>query len=630
MSRMVLTAMHWMLAAVVLAAAADAEERAAGAQTAGESLRTSFFEPTKVWQVHLAIPASEYEAMQPRGGFAGFGPAAKPKPAAKPEAPTREVHRNTFGVDLPWATGSITVDGQTFPSVGLRYKGNGTIADAARTIKKSFKVDLDRAGGMAQFRGMGTINLHSGAADPSKCRETLAYGLYRAAGVPAPRTTLAEVRLTVPGKYDAELLGPYTVVEQVDKTFLRAHFGTDEGLLMKPEGLRELEDWGDDWERYKRQYAPKREATKEEAARVIAFARLVHKADDATFNSQIASFLDIDGYLRFLAVTAFVANSDSFFALGHNYYLYLHPRTGRFHFFPWDLDRALANFPIFGTNSQQMDLSLTRPYAGKHRLTDRLLGIPEVSEKYQTLLKELAATCFDKDRLLKEVEAVERATKDLIARAAKAAEARKETTGGFGPPAMFGKPPALKTFVQKRTESVAAQLAGKSKGHIPSGGFGPGAFKLGYMMAGPMMEGLDAGGDGKLSTEEWMAAGRKLYQACAKDERGRVSERAITDGLNGFFPKPPEGAPRAFGPANFMAGPIVRRADADKDGFVTLEEMETAAGKLFAQFDKGKTGQLDDTALARLLSDLFPPPNFGPPGGKLGPPKDDRKADKQP
>ena len=39
----------------------------------------------------------------------------------------------------------------------------------------------------------------------------------RAAGVPAPRTAYAEVTLTVPGKFDREYLGLYTVIEQVDK-----------------------------------------------------------------------------------------------------------------------------------------------------------------------------------------------------------------------------------------------------------------------------------------------------------------------------------------------------------------------------------------------------------------------------
>jgi spore coat protein H len=448
------------------------------AAAADDKDKPGAFEPGKVWKVNITLPAKEYEAMQPRGGggFPGFGGPAKPKPPEKPEEPAREVHRNNFGVDLPWATGSVTLGDEAFKDVGIRYKGNGTIMDASRTIKKSYKIDLDRFGGTERYQGLKTINLHCGVTDPSKCRETLTYALYRTADVPASRTALAEVWLTVPGKYDKELLGVYTVVEQVDKSFLRNHFGSDKGLLMKPEGLREFEYKGDDWDRYKKQYMPKRDAKADEIKRIIAFAKLVQKADDDEFRKEIGSYLDVDAYLRFLAVTAFVANSDSFFVLGHNYYLYLHPTTGKFHFIPWDLDRAFANFFILGSNEQQMNLSFTHPYGGEHRLTDRLLAMPGVAEKYQKLLKELAAKCFEKDRLLKELDATQAAVKDLLARDAKAAEARKEGTGGFGPPGMFGKPPDLKTFMEKRTESLAAQHAGKSKGYVPTGGFGWGGF----------------------------------------------------------------------------------------------------------------------------------------------------------
>src|SRR5262249_41537636 len=158
----------------------------------------------------------------------------------------------------------------------------------------------------------------------------------------------------------------------------------------------------DNWDVYKKQYLAKREPTADEISRVIAFARLVHKADDDEFQKEIGRYLDVDAYLRFLAATAFVANSDSFFVLGHNYYVYLHPTTGRFHFIPWDLDRAFANFPILGSNNQQMNLSFTHPYGGTHRLTDRLLASPAVGEKYQRLLAELKNTCFEKERLLKE------------------------------------------------------------------------------------------------------------------------------------------------------------------------------------------------------------------------------------
>ncbi|HEY3964700.1 MAG TPA: CotH kinase family protein [Planctomycetaceae bacterium] len=609
------------------------------------------FEPGTIRNIRLSLSEKEFAALQPissRGGFFGFGGPPR-APAKDPAEPPREMHRNAFGMDLPWCTGAVVVDGQTFDDIGIRYKGNGTIGDASRTIKKSIKIDLDHFGGTGRWHGRKTLNLHCGVTDPSKCREMLGYQLYRAAGVAAPRTALAEVWLDVPGKYDNQLLGVYTVVEQPDKQFLRTNFGSDKGLLMKPEGLRDFADMGNDWNRYKQQYEPKRDATDEEAARMIAFARLAGTASDEEFRREIAGFLDIEDYLRFLAVTAFVSNSDSFFGLGHNYYIYLHPETGKLHFFPWDLDRAFANFPIFGSKSQQMNFSLTHPYAGKHRLTERLLEMPGVSEQYQKLLKDLSTTVLARETLLREVGALEAAVKDLIERDAKAALARQDGVAGFGPFAMMGQPPDLRIFVEKRTKSVAAQLDGTSQGHVPTGGFGPGAFKIGDMLAGPVLEMFDADKNELLSRAEWQATPQLVFDACEKDDQGRLSETSLAAGLNSMFPKPPEGGPGgapgggppgppgAFSPGAFLAGPLVKRADADKDGNLTLAELLVVADKLFDEFDKQKTDQLDETALGLMLNSLFPPPNFGPPPRrpaelegperKAGEPSEDRKKE---
>src|SRR4029077_12409433 len=115
-----------------------------------------------------------------------------------------------------------------------------------------------------------------------------------AAGVPAPRTAFAEVTLTVPGKYDKEYVGLYAVVEDVAKPVLLDRFGTDKGLLMKPFQVRSMEHLGDDWERYKGQYRPQSEPTRDQTQRVIEFARLVNQARDDEFQKQIDTYLDVD------------------------------------------------------------------------------------------------------------------------------------------------------------------------------------------------------------------------------------------------------------------------------------------------------------------------------------------------
>jgi spore coat protein CotH len=419
----------------------------------------------RVWAVHLDIPAAEYQAMQPAGGMGFFGPPPKAPPAKRDDGRPRE--KNLFGLEFPWAHGDLTADGVARRKVGLRYAGDGTYFAASRGLRRPLRVELSRFADQ-NLHGLTALNLHAGALDPTRAREALAFAVFRAAGVPAPRTAFAEVTLTVPGRYTREYLGLYTVVEDVDQAFLRDRFKTDKGLLLRPERMQGLAYLGEEWEKYKGQYQPRSEATKEQAGRVIAFARLIQQADDKQFRAEVGSYLDIDAFLRFLAANALVANTESFFALGHNYYLYLHPTTNRFHFLPKDLELSLANFLLMGSTDQLMDMSLTQPYPGPNRLADRLLADKAVREKYREILKELASTCFTKERLLKDLDAVEKAVKEPLAREAKATAARKEAAGGFGPP-----PPPLRRFVERRTASVAAQLAGRSKGYVPRFAFGP-------------------------------------------------------------------------------------------------------------------------------------------------------------
>jgi len=49
----------------------------------------------------------------------------------------------------------------------------------------------------------------------------------------------------------------------------------------------------------------------------------------------------------------------------------------------------------------------------------------------------------------------------------------------------------------------------------------------------------------------------------------------------------------------------VRRADADKDGAVTLDELVAAAGRLFDEFDKAKAGKLDEAAIGEMFNAIL-------------------------
>jgi putative membrane-bound dehydrogenase-like protein len=459
------------LAAVVFRTPADEPKPTADARLE--------FGPTAVWRLHFEIPAKEFDAMQPAPPTFPGGPP----PAARKDDRKRDTDRNLFGTEFPWVEADVTVGGRTHKKIGVRYTGDITYFVSGFGAKRPLKIGFDKFGA-GKLGGLSGVQLQAMPLDPAKARQVLASGVFRTSGVPVPRTAFAEVTITVPGKYDKEYLGLYTVVEDIDRTFLSERFGSGDGLVMRPFGVRGANHLGDAWEPYKAAYRPEREATAAEAKRVIEFAALVNKASDKEFNKRIGEYLDVEAFLRFLAANALTANLESFFALGHNYVLYLDPKTNKFHFLPGDLEFSFANFLLMGTADQLMDLSVTKPYPGESRLTDRLLAIKEVKEQYTKLLKDLTGAAFTRERLVKDAYGIENTTKAVREKEAKAVAARQEPPSGLGGAGGAGpQTPDLKSFAEKRTASVAAQLAGTSHGFVPQppqfgpppgGGFGRG------------------------------------------------------------------------------------------------------------------------------------------------------------
>ena len=148
--------------------------------------------------------------------------------------------------------------------------------------------------------------------------------------------------LSVAGKLDREYLGLYTLIEEVDHPFLLEHFANEDGLLLKPSGMRGFAYLGEKWEQYAAICAPRTEVRPELAEKVVELGRLIHRADDATFAAKIGSVLAVDEFLRYVAVTSTVISFDSFLSTGHNYYMYVNPADGLIYFVPWDLNMTFG------------------------------------------------------------------------------------------------------------------------------------------------------------------------------------------------------------------------------------------------------------------------------------------------
>ncbi|MBC8472046.1 MAG: CotH kinase family protein [Planctomycetes bacterium] len=122
-------------------------------------------------------------------------------------------------------------DGELVPDVGVRPKGNSSLRSTAQSGSPRFslKVDFNLLNRARGFRGLKKVNLNNGWSDPTLIRERLAYELFEQMDIPTPRTSFVDLWVN-----DTHL-GLYTMVEQIDKTFLRRHFANDDGNLYKPE-----------------------------------------------------------------------------------------------------------------------------------------------------------------------------------------------------------------------------------------------------------------------------------------------------------------------------------------------------------------------------------------------------------
>lgn len=251
--------------------------------------------------------------------------------------------------------------GEPISNIGFRMRGQFSMRVAGE--KKPWKFDFDAYVDGQEFYNLKQLMFINNIGDPSMLREILTYDMLRFAGVNASHACFVEFWIDFTDDDQPPIFwGIYTMIERVDRKFLASRFGQDNrhGNLYKAShaqrGPMDLIYYGPRIEYFPTQngmYAYGL-TTNEESADYSDIVNLTYVIDGVDYETPedfaqaVEQVLNVDSFLRYMAVMVTVSSWDIYPYTGNNFYLYNNPGTGQFEWIPWDLTWGdNVEFPLF-------------------------------------------------------------------------------------------------------------------------------------------------------------------------------------------------------------------------------------------------------------------------------------------
>lgn len=249
--------------------------------------------------------------------------------------------------DNTWRPCRLAWRGETYDDVAVHPAGQSS-RESAHRRKPSLWLKFNEFVPGREFHGYERVKLDAMGDDPAVARERLAYPVYAARGVPAPR--IMHCRVTINGRY----LGLYVVEERVNKEFVTKRFGKGT--------VNQLYKWTEaqpDF-RYDPGWAPSAYAAPEDTGFPMWESRIETVPVDAegvqnllrvinTDPANAGAVFDVDGFLNFMAAEVATGETDGYIGNNHtnpnefytgNLYLYKSPASGRYLLAVWDRDQS--------------------------------------------------------------------------------------------------------------------------------------------------------------------------------------------------------------------------------------------------------------------------------------------------
>ena len=253
--------------------------------------------------------------------------------------------------------------------------------------------------------------------DETYLTEPYAYAMMNQFGVAAPMTTHFVFSLKI-GDVET-VMGLYIGFEPIDDEFIERRFSKEanDGDLYKclwqqygsatlepivnqaAIGIRNVS------QNYFPAYDLKTNKDTSDHSELLSFIDHINNLYGAEFNTYIEAHFEVDMFLRYLAVNAFIGNPDDYRAMGNNYYLYQNSETGKWMMIPYDFDHGLGqgwfesnaypNYTIGVDIYDWFDLNdYLTGWTSSEVLVDKLLDQAIYRNQYALIIQEIYNDSF--------------------------------------------------------------------------------------------------------------------------------------------------------------------------------------------------------------------------------------------
>lgn len=388
--------------------------------------------------------------------------------------------------------GTVIIDGEEIPHVGVRTKGNSTLLlNAAKGWDRfSLALEFDAFQESQRYYGLDSLSLYNNIFDGSYMKTYLCYEMMRSMGISTPLCSFAAVHI------NGEFVGLYAASEIFSESFALRNYGYDYGQIYKPEQFDiaaimtgELQNTkinlaafsggaGSDFtidkalkissETVRLAYQGESLYAYEDIWRNASFnigvsdkERVVNAIREINIGEHPETVVDMDALARYFAVNTFVLNTDCYTTgMAHNYGLY--EKDGILTMLPWDYDVALGNISSeFGITdpsifmNQPIDTPVFSTTIEERPMLRVLLENEEGRRLYYQYLDELVAAWIDSGKMITEVNRLEEMIRPWV---------EKDREFVFTLEEHIQAVESIRKFTTYRGESIRGQL----KGTIPS------------------------------------------------------------------------------------------------------------------------------------------------------------------